>query len=61
MEKSRCKQCGLEIENNVIYQCVRCFTEYCIRCEGSKEGKICPKCGMGARLILQPTLEGKRS
>jgi DNA-directed RNA polymerase subunit RPC12/RpoP len=37
----------------VIYQCVRCFTKYCIECEGSDGGKVCPQCGMGARLILQ--------
>ncbi len=60
MSEAVCKRCVRKIENGVIYQCVRCFTEYCVRCEDSQEGRVCPKCGMGARLILQiPETKGK--
>lgn len=52
MEKKTCKRCGKELEPAVSYQCCRCFTIYCARCEGSGDGKKCPECGMGARLVL---------
>lgn len=52
MGKMKCGRCGREIENGVAYQCCRCFTRYCVSCEGSREGRVCPECGMGARLVL---------
>ncbi|GAU77650.1 hypothetical protein [Fusibacter sp. 3D3] len=52
---NKCQRCGNEILNQVLYKCVRCFTAYCISCEDSNEGRCCPKCGMGARMILDQT------
>ncbi len=47
-----CPNCNNEYPNNVLYKCVRCFTEYCSKCDNSNEGKVCPKCGMSARIVL---------
>jgi len=51
-EQATCPNCKKPIPNNVIYKCVRCFTEYCVGCDNTREGRVCPKCGMSARLIL---------
>lgn len=53
-QKSLCPNCGKEIPNQVLYKCVRCFTEYGVCCENTREGRVCPKCGMGARMIMDP-------
>lgn len=52
MEQNSCPTCGKSVENNVLYKCVRCFTEYCITCDNSRDGRVCPKCGMGPRMIV---------
>jgi len=49
---SVCPNCGKPVTNGVLYKCVRCFTIYCIQCDHSKNGKSCPKCGMGPRIII---------
>lgn len=52
MESLKCQRCSRDMAGKVAYQCVRCFTQYCTECEGSDDGKKCPQCGMGPRLIL---------
>lgn len=47
-----CPNCKKEVPNNVIYKCVRCFTEYCVACDDTREGRVCPKCGMSARIVI---------
>lgn len=50
--KQSCPNCGKTIPNQVLYKCVRCFTEYCAACDDSRNGRACPKCGMGPRIVL---------
>ncbi|TKB08196.1 hypothetical protein [Desulforhopalus sp. IMCC35007] len=58
-QPGKCPICDKEIENNVLYRCCRCFKKYCTSCEGSESGKICPHCGMSARLVLDQGYSGK--
>ncbi len=51
-QNGKCPRCSKEIPNQVLYQCVRCFTKYCLACDDSQSGKICPKCGISARMVL---------
>jgi len=48
----RCPKCKEEIKNQVLYKCVKCFTVYCSSCQETKEGKLCPSCGMPQRMLL---------
>ena len=53
MEKQRCPRCDRELMDDApLYQCCRCFTLYCKACEDSPEGRKCPLCKMGQRLIF---------
>ena len=60
MNEPVCKRCGQTVENGVTYKCVRCFTEYCVRCENSQEGRVCPKCGVSPRMVLDAAEPGAR-
>lgn len=47
-----CPNCDQEIPNNVLYQCIICFTKYCAACPESRSGSKCPKCGQMYRMVL---------
>jgi hypothetical protein len=47
-----CPTCDQEIPNHVLYQCICCYTKYCVACTDSQSGKSCPKCGQNLRMVL---------
>jgi len=52
MDNQSCPRCAAQTANQILYQCVRCFTIYCTQCDDTKEGHLCPKCGMSQRMVL---------
>ncbi|WP_346353321.1 hypothetical protein [Azotosporobacter soli] len=53
MENKPCPRCNQAmLDNAALYQCCRCFTVYCKQCTDTEEGRKCPKCRMGQRLVL---------
>jgi hypothetical protein len=50
--KGTCPRCGKEIPHPVLYRCISCFTQYCVQCEGSEEGRRCPQCTQSGRMVL---------
>ena len=48
----KCPRCDNPDLKGVSYKCYLCFTEYCVVCPGSKEGKVCPKCGQAGRIVI---------
>ena len=52
MEDNTCPRCEKQVSEMALFQCCRCFTVYCKDCDDTSDGRVCPKCKMGSRLIL---------
>jgi hypothetical protein len=50
--EGKCPTCHQDIPNHVLYQCISCYTKYCVVCTDSRSGKICPNCGQNLRMVL---------
>jgi hypothetical protein len=51
-QNAQCPNCDSEIPNKVLYQCISCYTKYCVACPDSRTGRVCPGCGQNLRMVL---------
>lgn len=57
-----CPRCGKELAHPMLFRCISCFTQYCVGCDESQEGRNCPQCGQTGRMVLdQRTPEQKKA